>query len=147
METVTISKEEYEALQRKAQRKGHGWQVMNASTGLFSTGGRYPRWTKGGKVYSAKGHVLSHLRMLISDLNHENRIFESYSDYSVGENRLADEIWAQSRWYHPEDWLPSCWRVIDPEGNELTIAEAFADSMTHYRSHYKVKGIPEEWKR
>ena len=60
---------------------------------------------------------------------------------------LAWEVWQQRKWYHPEEFLPSCWRVVDPDGNLMTIAEVFASSMTHYGSHGKVKGIPEEWRR
>lgn len=144
-DTVTITRAEYEAL----QRKGHGWQIMDASTGLFSTGGMRPRWTKGGKVYGQKNHLISHLRLLVAERDRFDPLY-SFRDYNLFYSEdvsLAWEVWKQRKWYHPEEFLPSCWRVVDPDGNLMTIAEAFASSMTHYGSHGKVKGIPEEWRR
>jgi hypothetical protein len=39
------------------------YKIRDINTGLFSTGGRYPRWTKTGKTWSCEGHVKAHLTM------------------------------------------------------------------------------------
>lgn len=51
------------------------FKIRNTKTGLFSTGGAYPNWTKKGKTWNSRGHtVLSLLnygttdRIPISDL-------------------------------------------------------------------------------
>lgn len=38
------------------------YKIRNKTTGLFSTGGAYPRWTKRGKVWTATHHIRSHLK-------------------------------------------------------------------------------------
>jgi hypothetical protein len=40
------------------------YKIRNKDTGLFSTGGTYPRWTKAGKVWKQKGHLTVHLTMI-----------------------------------------------------------------------------------
>lgn len=59
-------------------------KIKHAKTGLYSTGGNYPRWTKVGKIWKNIGHVKTHLRQFINDydgkINHkdvENWIVES----------------------------------------------------------------------
>lgn len=38
------------------------FKIRNKATGLWSTGGSSPRWTKKGKIWSTYAHVKSHLR-------------------------------------------------------------------------------------
>lgn len=148
-DTVTITRSEYEAL----QRKGHGWQIMDASTGLFSTGGMHPRWTKGGKVYDQKNHVLSHIRLWIQDHRRYDPIVGSWiSFYDLPPDDRANlsfarELWEERAWYHPEDFVPRCWRVVDPGGNIMTVSEVFSDSMRLKKwPRTKLKELPEEWR-
>jgi len=37
------------------------YKIRNRDTGLFSTGGTYPRWEKVGKVWKARNHLTNHL--------------------------------------------------------------------------------------
>lgn len=37
------------------------YKIINPDTGLFSTGGMTPSWSKTGKIWSHRGHVTSHL--------------------------------------------------------------------------------------
>jgi hypothetical protein len=39
------------------------YQIQDASTGLYSTGGCNPRWTRKGKVWKTPAHVVSHLKL------------------------------------------------------------------------------------
>lgn len=43
------------------------YKIKNGSTGLFSTGGTDPSWTKRGKTWSQLNHVKSHLRQFCSN--------------------------------------------------------------------------------
>ena len=49
------------------------YKIRNVKTGLYSTGGLYPRWTKAGKTWSGIGplrvHLAQHLRHSIQDIN------------------------------------------------------------------------------
>ena len=38
------------------------YKIRHKETGLFSTGGTTPRWTKRGKIWTSNGSVRSHLR-------------------------------------------------------------------------------------
>lgn len=40
------------------------YKIRDKNTGLFSTGGVSPKWTKKGKVWTSEGHVKSHLTLL-----------------------------------------------------------------------------------
>ncbi len=37
------------------------FKIRSKTTGMFSTGGNYPKWTKKGKTWNMRGHVSSHL--------------------------------------------------------------------------------------
>ncbi len=39
------------------------YKVRDRETGLFSTGGTYPSWTKNGKAWPSRGALKSHLTM------------------------------------------------------------------------------------
>lgn len=41
------------------------YKVRDKATGLFSTGGSSPRWSKKGKVWGALGHVKNHLKQVV----------------------------------------------------------------------------------
>jgi hypothetical protein len=40
------------------------YKVRDKETGLFSTGGMFPRWKKGGKTWEKKGHLSSHFNLV-----------------------------------------------------------------------------------
>lgn len=40
------------------------YKIRDKQTGLFSTGGLYPKWSKIGKVWKTQGNLKSHLNML-----------------------------------------------------------------------------------
>lgn len=42
------------------------YKIQSKKTGLFSTGGQEPKWTKIGKVWPIKGHLSSHFTSLTS---------------------------------------------------------------------------------
>jgi hypothetical protein len=39
------------------------YKIRNKTTGLYSTGGSYPSFSKKGKAWNARGHVTSHLSL------------------------------------------------------------------------------------
>jgi len=39
------------------------YKIRHKETGLYSSGGAYPRWTKRGKVWYALHHIAAHLRL------------------------------------------------------------------------------------
>lgn len=43
------------------------YKIKDENTGLFSTGGIEPKWTKRGKTWSQLNHVKNHLRLFCSD--------------------------------------------------------------------------------
>ena len=43
------------------------FKIRDKQTGLFSTGGTYPDFTKDGKVWGQIGHIKSHLKLLQED--------------------------------------------------------------------------------
>lgn len=40
------------------------FRVKNLRTGLYSTGGGYPSWTKRGKLWTSKGALKNHLNLV-----------------------------------------------------------------------------------
>ena len=48
------------------------FKIRNIDTGLYSTGGMWPRWTRAGKTWSGTGplraHLAQHLRRSTQDL-------------------------------------------------------------------------------
>lgn len=42
------------------------YKIQSRKTGLFSTGGQEPKWSKIGKVWPVKGHLSSHFTGLTS---------------------------------------------------------------------------------
>ena len=43
------------------------YKIQSKKTGLFSTGGQDPKWSKIGKVWPIKGHLSSHFTGLTKD--------------------------------------------------------------------------------
>lgn len=41
------------------------YKLRDMSTGLYSTGGYYPRWTKSGKVWHTIGTLKTHLKNIV----------------------------------------------------------------------------------
>jgi len=42
------------------------YKIRHADSGLYSTGGTTPKWTKTGKTWNNIGHLKSHLRTYIA---------------------------------------------------------------------------------
>ncbi len=57
--------------------------------GLFSTGGRHPRWTKKGKIWQSFGAVKLHLRQFCRD-------------WEFGEDYKTRYFWKNTI---PEEWV------------------------------------------
>jgi hypothetical protein len=36
------------------------YKIRSKKTGLFSTGGQWPKWSKLGKIWTVRGHISSH---------------------------------------------------------------------------------------
>lgn len=57
------------------------YKIRDRNTGLFSTGGVTPSWTKRGKTWNSEGALKSHLTLL-----------QEYSTYS------------RKKWQCPDNW-------------------------------------------
>ena len=44
-------------------KQNNYYKIRHRQTGLYSTGGAYPKWTRGGKVWNNLGMLRSHLAM------------------------------------------------------------------------------------
>ena len=63
------------------------FKIKNIETGLFSSGGTLPTWTKEGKVWNKRGHITSHLSLLREYKNsnlYTDCTVEEYEMISVG---------------------------------------------------------------
>jgi hypothetical protein len=54
------------------------FKIRDNSTGLFSTGGHRPRWTKKGKNWTNIGHVKNHINNLYTAKNVDNWVVIEY---------------------------------------------------------------------
>lgn len=63
------------------------FKIRSKTTGLFSTGGSYPRWSKKGKTWNMRGHVSSHL----SGLCGTGRMVYRQADAEVVECVIREE--------------------------------------------------------
>jgi len=58
------------------------YKIKDTNTGLYSTGGYKPKWTKRGKTWSARNHVMCSLRQFVPDIDwsefYENNIPSSW---------------------------------------------------------------------
>lgn len=66
------------------------YKIRDKNTGLFSTGGVSPKWTKTGKTWSCEGHLKSHLTLLKEYAKYQYDI-----RYNYGSKRT---------WKCPPDW-------------------------------------------
>lgn len=63
------------------------YRIRNRETGLFSTGGKHPTWSKNGKIWKTLGHVKSHMSQ-VSHLFIEEYISQSeVIEYEVIEKK------------------------------------------------------------
>jgi hypothetical protein len=63
------------------------FKIKNTETGLFSSGGTWPSWSKEGKTWSKRGHVTSHLSQLSEREKkpwYTDCVVEEYEMISVG---------------------------------------------------------------
>lgn len=72
------------------------YKIKDTATGLYSTGGCEPKWTKNGKTWSTKGYVKSSLSQFIDDnwytRKYENRIPETWVVVTIdSENGISEE--------------------------------------------------------
>jgi hypothetical protein len=57
------------------------YKIRNKRTGLFSTGGVWPNWSRLGRTFNTIGHVRQHL----SSYNCGNRMKETYENAEIVE--------------------------------------------------------------
>lgn len=50
------------------------YKIRNRRTGLYSTGGKFPDWTKKGKSWASLGHIAAHLSQHVGE-NYQNWIY------------------------------------------------------------------------
>lgn len=75
------------------------FKIRNKDTGLFSTGGHTPKWSKSGKTWSGTGPLLSHLNLYMSD--------------GYGRPRKT----------FPDSWEVVEYEVVQQEGGTNTVSE------------------------
>ncbi len=72
------------------------FKIKDSETGLFSTGGYSPNWTKRGKTWSQINHVKTHLRQhcntKIVKLGKDPRGYDDVKDYKTVSNNIP-ETW------------------------------------------------------
>jgi len=98
------------------------FKIKDSTTGLFSTGGTCPRWTKRGKTWNQINHVKAHLRQFCSYkvTKHSKNSWEVEKDY----NTLVNNI--------PKSWV---------------IVEISASGTTGFTKEYSAKDLyPLEFK-
>jgi hypothetical protein len=64
------------------------FKIRDTATGLFSTGGHYPRWSKKGKTWTNIGHVKNHInnltRVVIKNVDHWEVVEYELVETAVG---------------------------------------------------------------
>lgn len=80
------------------------YKIINETTGLFSTGGLLPRWTKRGKTWSQINHVKAHLRQFISDEEYRQHWINNIpEEWTVIEFSVKGETRFNARQLYPID--------------------------------------------
>ena len=87
------------------------FKIRDKNTGLYSTGGMSPRWTKRGKTWNQLNHLKTHLRQF---LQHPRKYNGSYMD--VDWKILINNI--------PESWEVVKIKIVESE-TELLNARSF----------------------
>ncbi len=74
------------------------YKIMDKDTGLYSTGGIDPKWTKQGKTWNGMNHVKNHLR------------------------QFCEESWPDKLWYNgiPDSWIIQEYLVSESLINNLS---------------------------
>ena len=118
------------------------YRLRDKNTGLFSSGGTSPRWSKGGKVWQ-KGHLKNHLRQhidyseaIILGAKHnkiewpkgprkENPQYQEQLDqwykFYRAEQTVRKEI--EFHWW---DYIPENWEAVDVNTNEVIPVREFS---------------------
>lgn len=79
------------------------FKVKDTKTGLYSTGGYHPSWTKQGKSWESLGSVTSHLRL-----------------YARGYS------WSRKRGQNVQNQIPDTWVVVEIEVQESELSQKSA---------------------
>lgn len=67
------------------------YKIRRASDGMFSTGGRAPRWAKRGKAWACHGAVKRHFRELADELGRNIRLANPYENCDVVRYRIEPD--------------------------------------------------------
>lgn len=74
------------------------YKIRNKETGLFSTGGLHPTWSKTGKVWQRIGHVHLHINQLVN----EKTIPGAYKNAEIVEAEITEIL---THVEDAKDWL------------------------------------------
>ncbi len=89
------------------------WKIRKRGTELFSTGGASPRFTKAGKIWATRGHIMAHLRTYAESAAFQQRQPKPRDD-------------AELLRYLPDDWEVVAFRIELAPAAALTLADFFA---------------------
>jgi len=64
------------------------YKIKDTNTGLFSTGGMSPRWTKNGKVWNSIGSLKCHLRQFMATKKVKDTSGYYVTDWKVLYNKI-----------------------------------------------------------
>ena len=74
------------------------YKIRDKETGLFSTGGLSPTWSRTGKVWQRIGHVRSHINQLVN----EKTIPSAYKNAEIVEAEITEIL---THVEDAKDWL------------------------------------------
>jgi len=89
------------------------WKIRKRGTELFSTGGASPRFTKAGKIWATRGHIMAHLRTYAESAAFQQRQPKPRDD-------------AELLRYLPDDWEVVAFPIELAPAAALTLADFFA---------------------
>ena len=89
------------------------WKIRKRGTGLFSTGGASPRFTKAGKIWATRGHIMAHLRTYAESAAFQQRHPKPRDD-------------AELLRYLPDDWEVVAFPIELAPATALTLSDFLA---------------------
>lgn len=66
------------------------FKIRHKITGMFSSGGAYPKWSRKGKTWSSYGHVMQHLRPHMEKIRRGRHLSEAERDYALGNIEIVE---------------------------------------------------------
>lgn len=99
------------------------FKIRDRETGLFSTGGMSPGWSKKGKTWTARGHVTSHLTQFNSNPYGRGRA-TTYDNADVVEFEVVE---TEEGTIPVNDWKPTAKTLRAKELDEIRRVERDAE--------------------